>query len=125
MSMRLLCAGVVSASLLLMIPGQAPAKKPADLPVKVGGKCQNDAGVTIQVPTLGPAPICLDTGFPIGRSEAHQVFNFWLGLFQNAPATSEEAAECLTLDAFGKAKFECTLKELLEEQDAVKDLLPS
>lgn len=31
----------------------------------------------------------------------------------------------LTLDAFGKAKFEITLKELLEEQDAVKDLLPS
>src|SRR5262245_39163559 len=29
----------------------------------------------------------------------------------------------LTLDAFGKAKFEATLKELLEEQDAVKDLL--
>ena len=31
----------------------------------------------------------------------------------------------LTLDAFGKAKFDATLKELLEEQDAVKELLPS
>jgi malate dehydrogenase len=31
----------------------------------------------------------------------------------------------LTLDAFGKGKFDNTLKELLEEQDAVKDLLPS
>src|SRR5262249_27428031 len=31
----------------------------------------------------------------------------------------------LTLDAFGKTKFDATLKELLEEQDAVKDLLPS
>src|SRR5947209_1402921 len=31
----------------------------------------------------------------------------------------------LTLDAFGKAKFDNTLKELLEEQDAVKDLLPA
>jgi len=31
----------------------------------------------------------------------------------------------LTLDAFGKGKFEITLKELLEEQDAVKELLPS
>jgi malate dehydrogenase len=29
----------------------------------------------------------------------------------------------LTLDAFGKAKFDATLKELLDEQDAVKDLL--
>jgi malate dehydrogenase len=33
--------------------------------------------------------------------------------------------EGLRLDAFGKAKFDATLKELLEEQDAVKDLLPS
>jgi len=33
--------------------------------------------------------------------------------------------EGLSLDAFGKAKFENTLKELLEEQDAVKELLPS
>ena len=30
----------------------------------------------------------------------------------------------LTLDPFGKSKFETTLKELLEEQDAVKELLP-
>jgi malate dehydrogenase len=32
--------------------------------------------------------------------------------------------EGLTLDDFGKAKFALTLKELQEEQDAVKDLLP-
>jgi malate dehydrogenase len=31
----------------------------------------------------------------------------------------------LKLDAFGKAKFDATLKELLEERDAVQDLLPS
>jgi malate dehydrogenase len=31
----------------------------------------------------------------------------------------------LTLDNFSKSKFEITLKELLEEQDSVKDLLPS
>jgi malate dehydrogenase len=31
----------------------------------------------------------------------------------------------LKLDAFGQAKFQATLKELLEEKDAVKDLLPS
>ena len=31
----------------------------------------------------------------------------------------------LKLDAFGQAKFDHTLKELLEEQDAVKDLLPT
>ncbi|WP_020468218.1 malate dehydrogenase [Zavarzinella formosa] len=31
----------------------------------------------------------------------------------------------LSLDTFGKSKFDATLKELLEEQDAVKDLLPS
>jgi malate dehydrogenase len=28
------------------------------------------------------------------------------------------------LDAYGQAKFQNTLKELLEEQEAVKDLLP-
>jgi malate dehydrogenase len=32
--------------------------------------------------------------------------------------------EGLQLDAFGKAKFQTTLQELLEEQAAVKDLLP-
>jgi malate dehydrogenase len=32
--------------------------------------------------------------------------------------------EGLKLDAFGQAKFDATLKELLEERDAVKDLLP-
>jgi malate dehydrogenase len=31
----------------------------------------------------------------------------------------------LSLDPFGKAKFQATLKELEEERDAVKDLLPS
>jgi malate dehydrogenase len=30
----------------------------------------------------------------------------------------------LTLDAFGEAKFQATLNELLEEREAVKDLLP-
>ena len=29
------------------------------------------------------------------------------------------------LDAFGQEKFKATLSELLEERDAVKDLLPS
>jgi malate dehydrogenase len=33
--------------------------------------------------------------------------------------------EAVKLDAFGKAKFDATLKELLEERDAVKDLIPS
>ena len=32
--------------------------------------------------------------------------------------------EGVKLDSFGQAKFQNTLKELLEEQDAVKDLLP-
>jgi malate dehydrogenase len=31
----------------------------------------------------------------------------------------------LKLDAFGKAKFDATLKELLEERDAVNELIPS
>jgi malate dehydrogenase len=31
----------------------------------------------------------------------------------------------LKLDAFGKAKFDASLKELLEERDAVKELIPS
>jgi malate dehydrogenase len=33
--------------------------------------------------------------------------------------------EGVKLDAFGKAKFDVTLKELLEERDAVKDLIPA
>src|SRR5262245_35767087 len=33
--------------------------------------------------------------------------------------------EGLKLDAFGKAKFDATLKELLEEREAVKDLIPT
>ncbi len=36
-----------------------------------------------------------------------------------------EVVEGLQFDAFGKQKFDTTLKELLEEQDAVKELLPS
>jgi malate dehydrogenase len=36
-----------------------------------------------------------------------------------------KVVERLKLDAFGQAKFQNTLKELLEEQDAVKELLPS
>ena len=36
-----------------------------------------------------------------------------------------KVVEGLSLDAFGKSKFENTLKELLEEQDAVKELLPT
>ena len=36
-----------------------------------------------------------------------------------------KVVEGLKLDAFGQAKFKTTLNELLEEQDAVKDLLPS
>jgi malate dehydrogenase len=33
--------------------------------------------------------------------------------------------EGLTLDAFGKAKFDASVRELLEERDAVKELIPS
>lgn len=33
--------------------------------------------------------------------------------------------EGLSLDGYGKAKFDATLKELLEERDAVKDLIPN
>jgi malate dehydrogenase len=33
--------------------------------------------------------------------------------------------EGLQFDDFGKARFTATLKELQEEQDAVKDLLPA
>jgi len=51
------------------------------------------------------------------------------GLVFGYPVTSDgkgnfSIVNGLTLDAFGKAKFDATLKELLEEQDAVKDLLP-
>ena len=35
-----------------------------------------------------------------------------------------KVVEGLKLDAFGQEKFKTTLNELLEEQDAVKDLLP-
>jgi malate dehydrogenase len=33
--------------------------------------------------------------------------------------------EGLKLDAFGQEKFKTTLNELLEERDAVKELLPT
>jgi len=36
-----------------------------------------------------------------------------------------KVVEGLKLDAFGQAKFQTTLQELLEEKDAVKDLIPS
>lgn len=36
-----------------------------------------------------------------------------------------KVVEGLKLDAFGQQKFDITLKELLEEKDAVKDLIPS
>jgi malate dehydrogenase len=36
-----------------------------------------------------------------------------------------QVVEGIKLDVFGKAKFDATLKELLEERDAVRDLLPS
>ena len=50
------------------------------------------------------------------------------GLVFGYPCTTDgqgnyKVVEGLTLDAFGKAKFDATLKELLEEKDAVKDLL--
>ena len=34
-----------------------------------------------------------------------------------------QIVEGVTLDSFGKGKFEATLKELQEEKDLVKDLL--
>ena len=34
-----------------------------------------------------------------------------------------KVVEGVKLDAFGQAKFQVTLKELLEEKDAVKELL--
>lgn len=50
------------------------------------------------------------------------------GLVFGYPCTTDgkgnyTVVEGLKLDAFGKQKFDLTLKELLEEQDAVKDLL--
>jgi malate dehydrogenase len=36
-----------------------------------------------------------------------------------------KVVEGLKLDAFGQAKFDTTLKELLEEREAVKDLIPT
>ena len=57
-------------------------------------------------------------------------YNVPKGLVFGYPVTSDgngnlSIVNGLTLDAFGQAKFAATLKELLEEQDAVKDLLPS
>jgi malate dehydrogenase len=51
------------------------------------------------------------------------------GLVFGYPCTADgkgsyTVVEGLKLDAFGEAKFKATLNELLEEQDAVKDLLP-
>src|SRR5437899_7331906 len=100
MSMRVLCAGVVCTTLLLTMPGHSLAKKPADLPVQLDGKCKNDAGVSVQVPALGPVPIALDFGFPIVPGAKAEAFGFWTGLFGDDPSPAEEAAGCLTLDAF-------------------------
>ena len=52
------------------------------------------------------------------------------GLVFGYPCTSSgdgnwKVVEGLKLDAFGQAKFAATLKELQEEREAVKDLLPS
>lgn len=52
------------------------------------------------------------------------------GLVFGYPCTTDgngqwKVVEGLELDAFGKAKFQATLNELLEEQALVKDLLPS
>jgi malate dehydrogenase len=52
------------------------------------------------------------------------------GLVFGYPCTSDgkgnwKVVDGLKLDAFGQAKFQNTLKELLEEQDAVKELLPA
>ena len=50
------------------------------------------------------------------------------GLVFGYPCTTDggpwKVVEGLSHDAFGKEKFKLTLNELLEEQDAVKDLLP-
>ena len=50
------------------------------------------------------------------------------GLVFGYPCTTDgktwKVIEGLKLDAFGQEKFKVTLNELLEEQDAVKDLLP-
>jgi malate dehydrogenase len=50
------------------------------------------------------------------------------GLVFGYPCTTDgktwKVVEGLKLDAFGQEKFKITLNELLEEQDAVKDLLP-
>src|SRR5262245_26471245 len=105
MSKRMLCV-VVCATLLMMMPARTPAQKPADLPVDLKVKCLNAAGegVRIRVPTLGPVPINLDTGFPINRTaDRDQVFQFWVGMFGDVPPAAEEGAGCLTLDVFGPA----------------------
>lgn len=52
------------------------------------------------------------------------------GLVFGYPCTADgsgnwNVVEGLELDTFGKAKFQATLTELLEEQDAVKELLPA
>ncbi len=52
------------------------------------------------------------------------------GLVFGYPCTASgdgnwKVVEGLKLDAFGQAKFKKTLDELLQEQDVVKDLLPS
>jgi malate dehydrogenase len=57
-------------------------------------------------------------------------YNVPAGLVFGYPCTSDgngnySIVQGVTLDAFGKQKFDVTLKELLEEEDAVKDLLPS
>jgi malate dehydrogenase len=51
------------------------------------------------------------------------------GLVFGYPCTTDgktwKIVEGLKLDAFGQEKFKTTLNELLEERDAVKELLPT
>jgi len=56
-------------------------------------------------------------------------YNVPKGLVFGYPCTSDgngnwKIVDGVKLDAYGQAKFQKTLQELLEEQDAVKDLLP-
>jgi malate dehydrogenase len=51
------------------------------------------------------------------------------GLIFSYPTRSDgkgslSVVEGVKLDAFGQLKFQATLQELLEERDAVKELLP-
>ena len=110
--------------------GRIPGKPPEEVDAWVEWAAGNN---TITWPTLGITLSSL-SGTPAGDWTSAAVvskgeYGVPPGLVFGYPCTSDgkgnwSVVSGLTLDEYGKGMFQKTLTELLEEQDAVKDLLP-